>query len=336
VNSQTIKRVLVTGGAGFMGSRVVRSYLDSGIKVRVVDSLQRGSLENLGVSPQALEFLRLDLCDSGQIVDAFADQDLVIHTAAMIRATTPQERLLQQRVNVEATGNIIEACRRNRVARLLHISTTAAIGISPDPGVPADESFRFNLDHVGLSYNSTKHHAEQMVIEANGPNLETVVVNPGFAFGRRAEGYQGSEVIERILRSRFVICTGGGLSIVHIDDVVEGIRRVADKGRSGQRYILSGQNLTFREIASTVCRVSGVPKQIISVPGAVRDFAGFLLNSIARARGHGPSLYLNGRYAYQFFSSEKARTEIGYEPRPFTRIVEDYLDCARQRKASPR
>ena len=158
-----MKSVLVTGGAGFLGSRIVRNYLARGINVRVVDSLKQGSLENLRACPPGLELLELDLCDFDRIVDAFADQDLVIHAAAMIRAESVHEQELQKKVNVDATRNVIEACRRNRVRKLLYISTIAAIGISPDPAVPADESFRFNLEHLGISYNSTKHQAEQLV-----------------------------------------------------------------------------------------------------------------------------------------------------------------------------
>jgi dihydroflavonol-4-reductase len=295
----------------------------------VVGSLKQGSLENLRACPPGLELLELDICDLDRIVDAFADQDLVVHAAAMIRAESVHELELQKRVNVDATRNVIEACRRNRVRKLLHISTTSAIGISPDPGLPADESFRFNLDHLGISYNSTKHRAEKLVLDANGPDLATIVVNPGFVFGRRPNGYNGAEVIQRVLCSRLVICTNGGLSVVHIDDVVEGISRVGDQGRAGERYILSGENLTFRELAHIVCQISGLRKKIITVPDAITRFAGLLLNANARVRGVSPRfLYLNRRYAYQFFSSEKARTELGYRPRPFAEIVQDYLDYA--------
>ena len=332
-----MKSVLVTGGAGFLGSRIVRNYLARGINVRVVDSLKQGSLENLRACPPGLELLELDLCDFDRIVDAFADQDLVIHAAAMIRAESVHEQELQKKVNVDATRNVIEACRRNRVRKLLYISTIAAIGISPDPSAPADESFRFNLDHLGISYNSTKHQAEKLVLDANCPDLAAIVVNPGFVFGRHRNGYNGQEVIQRVLGSRLVICTNGGLSVVHIDDVIEGISRVGDQGRAGERYILSGENLTFQELAHIVCQISGLRKKIITVPDAISRFAGLLLNAYTRARGVSPRfLILDRRYAYQFFSSEKARTELSYCPRPFAEIVKDYRDYVRFKQTEPR
>jgi dihydroflavonol-4-reductase len=326
VSDPTTKSLLVTGGAGFLGSRVVRSYLDRGIPVRAVGHLTRGSYDHRNL-PAGLELIDRELCDLESILEMFADQDLVIHTAARLHAHTLNERVIQRKVNVEATRNIIEACRRQAVPRLLHVSSSAAIGISIGPGAPADETFPFNLDHLGLSYNVTKHQAEQLVLEANGPDLETVVVNPGFMFGRHQGGYRGGAVIERVLRRPVVVCTDGGMSLVHVDDVVDGVRRVADYGRPGERYILSGENLSFHEIARTVSRVSGKRKIVISIPTPLRDLAGVLLNSsFAQHRGLAPPLHLRRQYAYQFYSSEKARLEVGYDPRSFESIVADSLD----------
>jgi dihydroflavonol-4-reductase len=334
VSGQLFKNVLVTGGAGFVGSRIVRSYLESGVNVRILDNLARGSLQSLDLSQSGLEFLQGDLCDPGGHSSAFAGQDLVIHAAAMLTANSPAERNLQKRINVDATANIIEACERNRVSTLVYISTVAVIGISSDPNRPADETFSFTLGHVGSGYKDTKHQAEQMVLKANGSNLKTMVVNLGIVFGRRQQGYQQASVIERVLGSRVVICSNGGLSLVHVDDVVEGIRRVAANGRAGERYILSGDNLTFQEIADTVCRVAGVSKRIICIPDPIRNFAGRILNPVDRARGNDMRLHLDHRYAYQFFSSEKAQTEVGYRPRSFSRIVTDYFDCVGRARAT--
>jgi dihydroflavonol-4-reductase len=312
-----VKNVLVTGGAGFLGTRIVQNYLSRGVTVRAVGRTRR--------TPQTagFEFVGLDLCDFRRVVDVVSGQDLVIHAAAILSARSPEERALQERVNVGATENIIEACRRNGIRRLVHVSTTAAIGISSNPRAPADERFHFNLDDLGLSYHSSKHQAERLVLQANSGTLETVVVNPGFMFGSHQGGYRGGEVITRVLRRPVVICTDGGLSVVHLDDVVDGIRRAADHGRAGQRYILSGENVTYSAIARTICRLSGIKKMVISVPNVLRDLAGILVSRIAGADAH---LYLCRRYAYQFYSSQKARAELSYQPRPLEAIVADYLN----------
>lgn len=326
MSSSQLNNILVTGGGGFLGSHVVRRYVEHGIKVRVVGRMFQGLPENLLPLSDRLEFFKLDLSDPKDILSAFSGQDLVIHMAAMVHATTPQERVLQETVNVEGTQRTIEACRRARVPRLVYISTVGAIGISAVSEIPADETFRFNLEHLGLSYNSTKHQAEELVLNANGPDLQTVVVNPGVIFGPTIKGYQGAAIIEQVLRNRVVLCTAGGLSVVHVDDVADGIQRIADRGFCGQRYILTSENLSFYEIADTICRTAGINKRVIYIPNFVRDLAGFLINTMKRVRGGKPLLHLNGRYAHQFYSSKKARTEFGFNPRPFVRIVEDYLD----------
>jgi len=328
--------VLVTGGAGFLGYRVVRSYLDSGSAVRAIGHASRGPWDSGRRLPAGLEFVELDLCDLELNLDVFAGQSLVIHTAALVHARTPEERVLQKRVNVDATRDVIEACRRNAVPRLIHVSTAAAIGISRDPRMPADENFRFNLDHLDLSYNRTKHQAEQLVLEANGPDLETRIVSPGFMLGPHRGGYRGREVIDRVLRRPLVVCTGGGLSLVHVDDVVNGIRGVDNKGRAGQRYILSGENLSFREIARTVCRIAGQRKILISVPDMLRDLTGLYESArLTRGSGSGPRLHLHRHYAYPYYSSEKARLELGYQPRAFANVVADALEHIRDPASSP-
>ena len=323
-------RILITGGAGFLGSRLVQRYLDGGSIVRVVRRPQHASSNGEQTPPAALELVELDLGDLGSNLEVFAGQDLVIHTAAMLHARTAAERELQERINVGATRSVLEACRHNKVPRLIHVSTTAAIGISADPKHPADEDLRFNLDQFDLSYNRTKLQAERLVLDSHDAALEAIVVNPGFIFGRHPAGYRGKEVIDRVLHRRFVLCTNGGLSVVHIDDVVDGIRSAAERARAGQRYILSGQNLSFHDIARTVSRIAEQDKTVITVPDVARDLLGLYSNSrFARRRGDAPQLNLDRRYAYQYYSSEKARRELGYRPRPFENIVADALEYIR-------
>jgi dihydroflavonol-4-reductase len=327
MSGRLVKRVLVTGGAGFLGSRVARSYADRGASVRVIGRRPR-AVQGGSRASGNIEFIEQDLLDLGRNTsDAFAGQDLVIHAAAQIRASNLDERVLQRKVNVDGTRNVIEACRQHGVARLLYVSTCAAIGISQDPHAPADERFTFNLEHLDLGYNLTKRAAERLVLAANGASLDTVVVNPGFIFGWEGERYRGRELIDRVLRRQFVMCTDGGLSIVHVDDVVAGIRLAADSGAAGRRYILSGQNVSFREIAETVCEVSGRRRLVISVPKTAIDFAGRLLKKVPIGPAQAISSRLSSlqQYSHQYYSSDEARRELGYAPRPFASIVADAL-----------
>jgi dihydroflavonol-4-reductase len=279
-----------------------------------------------GHAAPGVELVELDLLELDAKRDVVAGVDLVIHAAAILSARTPAERALQERVNVEVTRALVEACRDTGVRRLVHIGSTATLGISERPETPADEASEFNLAGFGLGYNETKLQADRLVLSAAAAGLETVVVSPGFTFGRWRDGYRGGEVVERVLQRRVVPCTRGGLSIVHVEDLVDGIRRAAAAGRAGHRYVLSGPNASFHEIARAVARLSGERRLVLTVPDVVRDLAGWILNSErARRRGRAPLLFLNGRYAYQYYSSEKARRELGYEPRGLDAIIADAL-----------
>jgi len=317
-------RVIVTGASGFLGAHIVQSYLESNSTVLAVGHRNEPAIGRDEPMPR-LKQVKLDICGPTEDFDIFAGYDLVIHSAARIYAKTSEERVYQERVNIDGTRNIIQACLRNGVSRLIYISTTAAIGISQDPNRPADETFRFNLEHLKLGYNSTKHRAEQLVLEANCPLLETVVVSPGFIFGRDGDTYRGAQIIETALRKRLVICTNGGLSIVHIDDVIDGIRRAATDGRAGERYILSGENIAFADISRTVASKTKKPAKVLAVPNLIRDFFGVLFTWLAPIRQSNRPLHLARRYAYQYYSSEKARREFGYNPRSFEEIVMDYM-----------
>jgi dihydroflavonol-4-reductase len=318
------QRMVVTGGAGFLGSHLVRSYLASGTFVRAIGRHNPDTRADQS-SRERFEFVELDLCEAGNLADAFGDHDIVIHTAALTHAQGPQLSRLQERVNVEATRNVIDACRKSSVPMLVHVSSTAAIGISPDPAKPADETFPYNLSDLGLTYSVTKHRAERLVLDASGSGLETLVVNPGFMFGNHRGRYRGEEIIARVLQRPVVTYTSGGLSIVHVDDVVDGIRKVIERGQPSERYILSGDNCSFREIAKTVCRCAGVRRVMLSVPDLVRDLAGQLGTLFGRDGSDVACRHLSDACAYPFYNSDKARRTLGYRPRSFEMIVTDYL-----------
>ncbi len=322
-------RVLVTGGAGFLGSRLVQSYHRDSHAVRSIGHAGgAGAVKDDRFSPD-LEFVELDVCDLAERQEVFADEELVVHAAARVRAQTPEDQVLQTRVNVDGTRNVIEACIRNSVPRLIYVSSTATIGISRNPQTPADETFSYNLAHLDMSYGRSKRQAEQLIIAANGAHLETLVVNPGVILGPHSAGYRGQDIIGRFLCRPVITYTAGGLSLVHVDDVVDGIRRTADKGRPGERYILSGENVSFGEIARKVCEATARKTITIAVPNLVRDLVGFYTR--ARSRQEEPPLHLYSRFAYQFYDSSKAKAELGYNYRSFASIVSEaleYIKCS--------
>jgi len=318
-------RVAITGASGFLGGRLVARYADAGASVRAL--VHESPANDLAAS--GAEIVRVDLLSDAGLAQALDGQDLVIHAAARTRAHSPAAEREMVAANVSMTRNVVEASRKAGVPTLLHVGSTAGIGIAPKPDTPADETFAYNLAQLGLAYSRSKQEAEQAALAANGDGLRVTVAHPGFVFGPHAGRYRGGDVIHRVLARPTVVCTNGGISIVHVDDVVDGIVRAAASEAAGERFILTGSNLSFREIAETVCRVASVRRRIITVPDVVRDLAGTVAR--VRAKGRAPNLALMGPYAFQYYSANKAREALGFRTRPFEAIVAEYLDTTSAR-----
>lgn len=322
------RRVAITGASGFIGSALVSRFLGLGAEVRAVGHTPSPPVAPRPELPDGAAYAGVDVRDAAGVRDVLSGHDLVVHAAAVSPPAGPE---YMTHVNVEGTRNVVRACRDGGVDRLVFISSTAAVGSSGDSNAASDENTTFNLELV--PYSAGKRLAELIVAEEAGPGVQIVVANPGFVFGPFGERYRGSEVIARVLNASVVPCTNGGLSVVHIDDVVDGVVRVAERGRPGERYILSGENHTFRSIAETVCDVAGVRRRIVTVPDPVRAVVGLIRGAAARLRGRTPDVTFDRQLAFPFYSSSKAGSELGYRFRPFAEIVADYLTFTRSREA---
>ena len=320
-------RVLVTGATGFLGSRICHRL---GREGHAVTAFCR---PNSDASPLAgLDLARVigDVTDYESLDRAVLGHDAVIHAAASLRygASSKSDRDAQTRVNVVGTSNAAGASRKRGVARFIHVSSVAAIGIPPDADHPADETFRFNLRESGLNYHVSKWEAEAAVVGEFRAGLSAVIVNPGAIYGPFGRGYRGSALLEKVRRQRVVPYYRGGINVVHVDDVVDGIVRAITRGRPGTRYILGGENLTVRRIAETAAEILGVRRTFIPLPSVVTLLASAILQPVSRVTGGCPRVtreihYFAGRY--QYYNSSKAKSELGFEARPFRTIAEECL-----------
>jgi len=314
----------VTGGTGFLGAHLCRRLIRDGHRVTVFHRPSSDLSLLRGVSFRGAVG---DLADEGSVKRAVQDHEAVIHAAAYLGQSSPLFS-----INVAGTGSVITACRESGVKRLVHVSSVAAIGISPDRHRPANETCSFSLERTGLSYASSKRQAENAVLQASSTGLDTVVVNPSWIFGPHGRSFRGSEAFLKVLRNKLLPCFVGGGNIVHVRDVVDGIVAALKGGRTGERYILGGENLTWRNMSEIVANVFGLKRVFVSVPSPVTDAAALVFEMLGTATGWRPriSQHLASRFVY--YDSSKASAQLGYRPRLYREIVEDYL---RFRSAAP-
>lgn len=316
--------ILVTGATGLVGARLCRRLLNAGHRVTVFHrrSSDLSVLRDLGIN-----YVIGDLTDGSSIRHAVRGHEVVVHAAADLARWPRPERALYA-VNVEGTRDVAAACRGAGVRRLVHVSTVATIGISSNPRLPADETFPFNLERSGQRYHLSKKQAEDEVLRAASDGLDAVVVNPSTICGPHGHTFRGSEVFTRVLRSRIVPYFVGGRNMVHVDDVADGIVSALTRGRAGERYILGGENLTYRrmaEIAATALELTG--RILVPLPPLVTGAAALVFEASAVVTGRPPKIDREAHYLarhFLYYDSGKASAELGYRPRSYGAIVEDY------------
>ena len=313
---------LVTGGNGFIGSGLVRLLVSRGHEVR--------AFYRPGDDPRCLEGcpaerIEGDICDRDALAAAARGCEGVFHTAGNL-SFLKRDRELQRRVNVEGAAAVVDACLRAGVRRLVHTSTVNACGIPYPQGTVGDEETPFNWEPIGFHYAITKRAGEQIALAANSPRLEVVVVNPGTVFGPGDIHRNAGSYILAIQKGPVFFYPGGGANVVHVEAVVEGHWAAFDRGRPGQRYILGGENLTYREIFTTIADVLGRPRPRLAIPRPAALAAARLVEAGARITGRRAKLSVEavrGGYLKLFYSSAKAERELGLRRIPFRRAVEE-------------
>ncbi len=313
-------KVLITGATGFLGSHLCRRMVTQGHQIRIL-CRPTSNLEKLGGLP--LEKAIGDVTDTESVRRATEGCEAVIHAAADLNYWR-QDPAQQMRVNVEGTRNVAQAARKEGVRRLVCVSSVAAIGITPDRHRPADEDFPFNLEKTKLAYHISKWRAEEALLAEVREGLDAVIVNPASIQSEQ----RTRALLEKVRRQHTVLCFSGGNCVVDVRDVVEGIVTALSRGERGQRYILGGENLTFREQAEKAAAALSVQRRYVLVPRLVTGLGALVFEPLAWLQKRPPRFAYMIHYCanrFQFFDSSKARRALGYEPRDFNAILEEAL-----------
>lgn len=254
-------RALITGGTGFVGSNIALRLAERHWDVRI---LQRpGSSRDL-LEGGPFEFVLGDVLAPETLPPALRGIDVVFHAAGVVdHWNQGVERMYQ--VNVEGTRNVMEACLRSGVERVVHTSSTAAMGIHPD--VLVDESYRFNVKPERFIYGHSKFLAEEIVFDFIRKGLPAVIVNPTTVIGPRdIRKVSSGMVVEVVKHCVPPLIPPGGANIVPICDAAQGHIEAAIKGRVGERYILGGENMSHAQLYRTIANVVGCGMKIRAMP----------------------------------------------------------------------
>jgi dihydroflavonol-4-reductase len=312
-------RDLVTGATGFVGRQVARALVSQGHEVRV---LRRRTSTTVALDGLPFEHVYGDILEPDAVRDAVAGCDRVFHVAALSSYWRARASDVY-RVNVEGTRIIMDACLVSGVPRVIHTSSVAAIGVRRD-GRPSDETQPFDSREERFAYAHSKHLAEQEVRRAIRLGLQAVIVNPAVVIGPGDHNLISGSLIVEMARRPLPACPPGGICTVDIDAVVQGHLAAAEQGRVGERYILGGENLTYREITAIISDVIGGRAPAWTLPSWVIPPAAVALDAVnrfvRRPMVSGDQLRFSAHNA--FFDSGKAIAELGYRILPFRSAAE--------------
>jgi dihydroflavonol-4-reductase len=255
------KKKLVTGGAGFIGSAIVRELLKDGEDVKV---LVRKNTDMRNIDKLDVERAYGDIRDGDSINNALKGCDTLYFTAAYFAHWAPNPRLLYE-VNVGGTRASLKAALEAGVEKVVYTSTNNAIAASGP--IPVNEDNAFNYWESGDHYSMSKYIAENEALRFAARGLPMVIVNPTLVIGTndRKPTPSGQMVID-VVKRKMPGYIDGGINLVDVEDVARGHILAAKKGRVGERYLLGNRNITVHDFLKLIADTAGVRPPAVKLP----------------------------------------------------------------------
>jgi dihydroflavonol-4-reductase len=245
--------------------------------------------------------------------------DVVFHAAAKVGG--PGTEKVQSTI-INGTHNVLRAARHNGVERLVYTSSMASLGVPNERYVDAilmDEHHTWNLPAKSWIYGHSKYLAELEVGHAVAQGLDVVVVNPTVVVGAGDLNRVSGEAIVRVARGQVPVAIPGGINVAHIDDVVQGHLAALEHGRTGERYIIGGENMPFQKFLTILSEVVGKrPPRLVLPKGLLRPLARPVASLTEKLSlpVDGGLLHFVGYFFY--YDTQKAELELGFTPRRTT------------------
>ena len=316
-----MKTAFLTGGTGFVGANLARALIADGWSVR---ALARPGSDRRNLVDLPLEIVDGDLGDAG-LARALDGADAVFHVAAhysLYRAD--RDALL--RSNVDGTRNVLAAARTAGVPRTVYTSSVAAIGVRH--GAPADETHQSPPDELIGAYKRSKYLAEREAVRAAEAGQDVVIVNPTTPIGPwDRKPTPTGEIFVRFLNGKMWAMVETGLNFVDVRDVAAGHLLAYDKGRSGERYILGGENLALKSLLQRVGAIVGRPAPSVAVPLWLPLAVAWTEENVLARFGRQPTVPIDGvkmSGESMYYDTSKAVRELGYAPK----AIDDAIHAA--------
>jgi dihydroflavonol-4-reductase len=328
-------KVFITGATGFVGSHVAQELSRRGADLRILIR-STSKLENLAGLPA--ETVTGDLLQVDALRGAVSGCDAVMHVAADYRlwVTDPEK---MHATNVVATRELLRIAREEGVRRVVYTSSVATMGFFSD-GRLADEATPVSLANMIGHYKRSKYLAEQEAVTAARDGQQVIILNPTTPIGSGdIKPTPTGRIVVDFLNRKFPAYMDTGLNLVDVNEVARTHVHALERGRSGERYILGGENLTLKQLLDKMSAITGLPSPTMRVPHSVAmAFAVWDQTVTGRLRGREPRATVEAvrmGKKKMFVSSAKAERELGFQVLPVYAALRSAIDWFRAHGYAP-
>lgn len=323
--------VLVTGATSFLGHHVVRRLNAAGLRPRV---LERRAADEASLGSVTTERCAGHLEDAAAVRAACAGADTLLHLAYTV-SVGGGARLLQdmRRTNVDGTLALLRVAAGAGVRRAVVVGSALAVGVNRRPA-PLDEQADWSEHAFDLPYATIRRDAEQAALAESRPGFEVVSVCPAFTFGPDDPvGAPANALLKRLTSGKLPVTLPVGFACTDVRDFADGMVRAAERGRPGERYLLTGENVTADQLLRRAAAIAGVRAPRFTPPMFLLRAAVGAVGLVSRIRGKPAPvtrevLEVIGRYAW--YDASKARRDLGWSSRPLDETLTDTLEWLRR------
>lgn len=326
--AKTEKKILITGGTGFLGTHIVQQLLEVGEKnLRVMASSVPAWMTDAGVEAAAGS-----VTDRETVASAVKDVSAIFHLAGKVSRDN-NDAAAMNKIHVEGTRVLCEAAKEASVQTMVLASSSGTVAVSEDEEI-FDETFPQPVDVISQwAYYASKYYQERTALENfDGDGRKLVILNPTLLLGPDDERLSSTKIVLDFIAKKIPYSPGGGLSIVDVRDTAAAFIAALERGNHQEKYLLGSANMTFAEFFGRLERLSGVSAPMIKMPKKLAMAGSSVIESVFKHWGKASPVATNEveqAEHFWYFDSSKAVEELGFLPRDPQETLNDTVNYLR-------